>query len=190
LGNKIGATIDAKGQIFSVMFPNETSPFQETRTASIHKNAQNGLEMVELQSTKVCSDSTTRIVIASGDFFPSMPLIPTRQSWSDTTSEEQCRGMVRISSHRSTTYAVQSRDERGLRILRTTISSIEGIGTQWGQPVKATGSAVGIDTLWLRGSPLRLDRLSGRSTVTLDFLSSHTQQHFTQQTVRGAILKE
>lgn len=138
---------------------------------------------VSKPTTRLCSLEQPQLL--SGDeVLPALPIgsaLPVE--WVDTTRYDLCRGgisfrVTRIAQYRART-AVSARQSDSVMIIRSTQVSLEGRGTQWQQPVEATGRGASTDTLTIAHQ--RLVGINGITSVEITFRSQFRTQTFTQR---------
>ena len=110
-------------------------------------------------------------------------------TWTDSAFRTLCRGGVPLQIRQTARYELQQAvgDEIAYRIVRTTDSQISGEGTQWQQPVRATGQASAVDTFFIQRSTMRIVRVASISQLDLAFRSTFRDQRF-KQALRAEIL--
>jgi hypothetical protein len=75
------------------------------------------------------------------------------------------------------------------QIVRTTEVLITGSGSQWQQPVEASGHGTAVDTLMISISRSRLQSISGFTQLEMSFKSALRSQRFTQTTTTQIIAR-
>jgi hypothetical protein len=123
-----------------------------------------------------------------------LPRLPSTasfpESWSDTTLYELCRGGVLLQATRIATYrrfALPDSSTSTSQLIRYSHLTLTGRGSQWDQPVEATGSGDSVDTLTLSHTQLRLTRVVGSARLEVKFLSRYRNQvlrQFSQSQLR------
>ena len=112
------------------------------------------------------------------------------KSWSDTTLYELCRGGVLLHATRIATYhrfALPDSSTSTSQFIRHSHLTLTGRGTQWDQPVEATGSGDSMDTLTVSHTQSRLTRVIGSARLEVKFLSRYRNQvlrQFSQSQLR------
>ena len=108
---------------------------------------------------------------------PSVGALP--QSWSDTTRYDLCRGGVLLHAIRVATYhrfPLPDSSTSTSQFIRHSHLMLTGRGSQWDQPVEATGSGDSIDTLTVSHTESRLTRIDGSARLEIQFLSRYRNQ--------------
>ena len=102
--------------------------------------------------------------------------------WGDTSVRQVCRAGIQLEAHRVVTYQLDS-SATDLRLLRSTVTTFNGRGTQWNQPVESVGQSISTDTLFLDStSRQRVQRIKGFTRLQLSFKSQLRNQQFEQLT--------
>ena len=109
--------------------------------------------------------------------------------WVDTSTTTTCRGGVLLTLIRVATYAPLDTTNNTYRILRSTQLTMNGVGHQWNQQVNVRGQGAATDTLYLSGSPLRLQQITGGSYLRLQFHAPLKTQDFSQNTTTHVLLQ-
>jgi len=113
------------------------------------------------------------------EILPRFPAVdPLPELWSDTTTYDLCRGGVLLQATRVATYrrAIPLSNTSDSWFIRQAHLTLKGRGTQWDQPVEATGSGDSIDTLTLSRIPVRLTRVAGSGELEVRFASKFRNQ--------------
>ena len=110
-------------------------------------------------------------------------------SWVDTSTTTTCRGGVLLTLIRVATYAPLDTTDNTYRILRSTQLTVNGVGHQWNQQVNVRGQGAATDTLYLGGSQLRLQQITGGSYLRLQFHAPLKTQDFSQNTTTHVVLQ-
>ena len=102
--------------------------------------------------------------------------------WGDTSVRQVCRAGIQLEAHRVVTYQLDS-TATDPRLLRSTVTTFNGQGTQWNQPVESVGQSISTDTLFLDlTSRQRIERVRGFTRLQLSFKSQLRNQQFEQLT--------
>lgn len=154
--------------------------------------------MIDLQTGRItiqtstspmeCTVSTIDPTFRGDELLPVFPEARVNQaSWEDITTYQICRGGVPIQVKRKTQYRALNGATLGRQDLVRTINlELSGTGTQWQQPVRVTGRGVGTDTITITSTststsnPSRIESITGRSQLTVEFSSPIRHQTFTQ----------
>jgi hypothetical protein len=117
------------------------------------------------------------------------PSIPTTgaQLWADSSTYSVCRGGVlfrfaRVASYRRDTASAPQSSDSLARVFRAVDLVVVGTGSQWQQPIEATGHGTSVDTLMIHTKRLQLESVSGTGRLELSFKSALRLQHFVQTT--------
>jgi hypothetical protein len=140
-----------------------------------------------IPSREECSDSSNSLF--HGDEVTPVVGVQsfTLQRWTDSSSYALCRGgillrAIRISVYQQDSISTRRSSDTLIQIIRTTEIQFVGSGSQFLQPVQATGYGRSVDTLVIQQEPLRLSRISGTANLELEFQSPLRHQRFTQKT--------
>ena len=134
------------------------------------------------------ADSADSSPIYGYEVLPSIHAWPV-QTWTDTLYTSTCRGGAFLTIARIASYKRLESADSVLRVLRLTQFQISGSGRQWDQKVEVSGEGTSTDTLHLRGSPLRLQAVSGGSQTKLSFRTQLRAQEFTQTSTTHITLR-
>jgi hypothetical protein len=139
------------------------------------------------RSVSSCSQDGIEGPFHGDEVVPTVPSNSAMQFWADTTNYSACRGGValrftRVSNYQRDTVTVGTAVEVLARIVRTTEVLIAGSGSQWQQPVEASGHGTAVDTLVISVSRSRLQSISGSGQLEMNFKSALRSQRFTQAT--------
>jgi hypothetical protein len=143
---------------------------------------------IRLMRPRTACSQATREPLLRGDEV--IPVVPQRasmlRSWVDTTIRQLCRGGVTLRVTHAARYRLAEDNQSGpdldQRIVREVESQIAGVGTQWEQPVEATGRATTLDTLSITNTTGRLHTVHSHSRTEIEFRSSQRAQKFVQTT--------
>jgi hypothetical protein len=130
-----------------------------------------------------CTQSTVAFIFRGDEAVPAIPRsVSFARSWADTSASEVCRGGVRLQFTRIARYRIEESAINPLeaRILRLSDIQVKGSGSQWQQPVQVNGEGSSIDTLIVNRDASRIQRISGRSHLNLEFQSPIRVQRFLQ----------
>ena len=153
----------------------------DLRTGRITPNEPTG-------NTSCERDSSQRPPFSGREVLPSIQL-RTTGSWVDTSATTTCRDGVLLVLTRVASYVRLQPSDSTQRFLRSTQVVVTGTGSQWGQKVDVSGEGNATDTLYLNGSPLRLQESTGNSHLRLQFLTPLKTQQFIQSTTTHVLLQ-
>jgi hypothetical protein len=151
---------------------------QPTGRATVDKATQNS----------TCDQDAQHSPFSGSEVLPNIqPQFVT--SWVDTSTTTTCRGGVLLTLRRVATYTPLDTADNTYRILRSTQLTVNGVGHQWNQQVNVRGEGAATDTLYLSGSPLRLQQMTGGSYLRLQFQAPLKTQDFSQNTTTNVLLQ-
>lgn len=161
---------------------------------TIETNVRNGQSrLVRKQQPVDCSLDRQEPLLVGDEVLPILPISnAVADMWADTSRYDLCRGGVALSVTRVIRYHVDSsRPNAGpvVRFIRHTDVVLEGRGSQWGQPVEASGRGSSLDTLTVTTTPPRLHSLTGQSNVSIEFSSERRAQRFHQTSTSRLIAR-
>ena len=141
-----------------------------------------------IPSREECSSDSSNGLFHGDEVTPALGVQSfTLQRWTDSSSYNLCRGGILLHTIRISVYQQDSIDAQGstnksIQIIRTTEVRFAGSGSQFLQPVQATGYGRSVDTLVIQQLPLRLSSISGIASLDVEFQSPLRHQRFTQKT--------
>jgi hypothetical protein len=111
--------------------------------------------------------------------------IPSGKStvWNDSSEVRTCRAGVLLTIRRHALYQATQLSESLVQIVRNTDVVVTGDGRQWDQHVSTSGSGISTDTLLLSRIPYRVQHITVRAQLKLQFRSALRTQGFEQTIV-------
>lgn len=151
-----------------------------SHTDTLSINTTSGKVIDRSSSASGCSPE---LPIRVDEILPRLPS-SQKETWSDTLDRQLCRAGIQLHAQEVATYHVYSTTP-DFQLLRTTVTTFNGTGTQWNQAVEVMGQSTATDTLILNtGNQYRLRRIHGASQLQLTFKSRLRNQQFEQITQR------
>ena len=141
-----------------------------------------------IPSKEECSSDSSNSLFHGNEVTPAFGVQSfTLQRWTDSSSYALCRGgillhAVRISVYLQDSIFTRRSGDMPIQIIRTAEVRLTGSGSQFLQPVQATGYGISVDTLIIQQLPLRLSSISGTANLDIEFQSPLRHQRFTQKT--------
>jgi hypothetical protein len=171
--------IEAAVQTDSTRLVSTSSPPLQFQVSQ-HKYIIDRTGQVHSTSTtpQVCSTQIDN-PIRGEEILPRFPAMNSLlDAWSDTTLYDLCRGGVLLRAKRVSTYRriASLSDSPTVQFIRQSYLTLTGRGSQWDQPVEATGSGDSVDTLTLSRTQPRLTRIVGSARFEVKFLSRFRNQ--------------
>ncbi|MBI1808379.1 MAG: hypothetical protein HYR75_00660 [Gemmatimonadetes bacterium] len=132
-----------------------------------------------------CSSPAPAVVLSSRDLWIRVPdTVRVGSTWDDSSTTSLCRDGIPLLSTIRRSYRVEKTEMRGsvlaLVVSRDQRSSLDGAGSQRGEPVRISGTGEGRMTLSLAASTGAVLEAAGHSTLTLTFTSARRTQHVQQ----------
>jgi len=176
-------TIQASISTDSVVIRTGTSmPLRfATQVDTVRIHTATGKVAVQSFPTNSCEVQTQEALVRIDDLIP--VVLPTQvRTWSDTVARQVCRGGIQLQTRRVTSYQLDSTTAE-LRLLRIGVTTFSGRGSQWNQPVEASGQSISTDTLVLDlTNRQRIQQIRGTTQLKLSFKSQLRNQQFDQST--------
>lgn len=149
----------------------------------------------QIQSTTTAPDACGMEAdnpITGVEILPNFPAVePPAGLWTDTTAYTLCRGGIRVQATRVAVYRRVSLADNpsALHLIRQSRVTLAGQGSQWDQPVEATGLGDSVDTLTFSQPPIRLTQITGSAQLELKFASRFRNQVLRQSSQLKAHLR-
>jgi hypothetical protein len=146
-----------------------------------------GLVQVTLPpSSSACPSNSSAIVFSSRDLWLRPPdLLRPGTIWSDSSTSITCRDGVPLRMVVRRVYRVEGAASYGgaptVTVTRTQRLEITGLGSQWGETVRVSGTGTGEMTLSLSARTGVIIHAVGHSTLDLTFTGSRRTQRVQQQ---------
>jgi len=189
----IRATVVADSVVLSTFAASTGTTALPNQSYSMDVDPTSGRGTVA-RSVSSCSQDVIEAPFHGDEVVPTVPSNSATQFWADTTNYSACRGGVslrftRVSNYQRDTVTVGTAAEALAQIVRTTEVLITGSGSQWQQPVEASGHGTAVDTLMISVSRSRLQSISGFTQLEMSFKSALRSQRFTQTTTTQIIAR-
>jgi hypothetical protein len=128
-----------------------------------------------------CDEQGQEALVRIDDVVPSL-LTAQKGTWSDTLVRQVCRAGIQLQARRVTSYQLDSTASE-LRLLRSTVTTFNGRGVQWNQPVESAGQSTSVDTVFLDlSNRRRIQQIRGTTQLQMNFKSQLRNQQFEQST--------